>query len=62
MKTEKEIQDQLEAAYRALDACNKEDPIGMGIWRTTKRYIDALEWVLDEEPTIEVQLLGDTEA
>lgn len=60
MKTEQEVREQLAAAYGALEACDKEDPIGKGIWRTTKRYIDALEWVLEEGTTIEVQILGET--
>jgi len=60
MKTEKEVREQLEAAYVALGACDKEAPIGMGIWRTTRRYIEALEWVLDEEATVEIQPLEES--
>ena len=56
MKTEKEIREQLASAYNVLEKIDKDTPPGMGIWRSTRRYIDGLEWVLDEETHVEIIL------
>ena len=49
MKTEEEIQTQLEHSLLELELIDKTAPVGDGLWRRTKGYIEALEWVLGEE-------------
>ena len=46
MRTEAEIHQQLESANEHLKAINKTTEPGLGVWRRTKGYRDALEWVL----------------
>lgn len=48
MKSEIEISKQLGLARIALKLAEAE-PVGDCKWRQAKRYVDALEWVLDLE-------------
>lgn len=43
----KKLQDQIDFAYRELGIL-KEEPPGSGAWRMQRRYIDGLEWALEE--------------
>ena len=49
MKTKEEIEKQLEKAYEHLERISQATSIGKGEWRAKKRYINALEWVLDQD-------------
>ena len=46
MRTKAEIHKQLEKAEEHLKGINKTNEPGLGAWRRTKGYRDALEWVL----------------
>lgn len=48
MKTENKIKLQLEEAYENFKQINKVS-LGSGGWHRMKGYIDALEWVLDQD-------------
>lgn len=48
MKNEREIKKQISDAYQELERIAKEEAPLMGSWRSQRRYIDALEWVLDK--------------
>jgi hypothetical protein len=43
----RKLQDQIDFAYKELGIL-KEDPPGSGAWRMQRRYIDGLEWALEE--------------
>lgn len=52
MKTEQEVRKELKLAYallRSIENDQKKYPVGECHWRMTKRYIEALEFVLGEE-------------
>jgi len=49
MKTKEEIEKQLEQAYNYLNTIDQSKSSLWGSWRRQKGYIDALEWVLDQD-------------
>ncbi len=49
MKTKVEVKVQITAAYLELDRIGRMEPPGFGTWRMQRKYIDALEWVINDE-------------
>jgi len=49
MRSEKDIRKQLDNAQTTLEMLNKDTDPGLGFWRRTKGYIEALEWVLEND-------------
>ena len=49
MKTEKQIRQHIDNWYKELRRIERDVPPGDCNWRQTKRYIEALQWVIDEE-------------
>lgn len=42
------FQEQIDLAYKELELIAKETPPGNGAWRLQRRYIDGLEFAMDE--------------
>ena len=48
MKEIHQVKEQLSHTYKELNRLTKAD-YGTGAWRRLRGYIDALEWVIDDE-------------